>query len=87
MLGINPILEIMNSNNGITRSITIPRIQLELDEVVDGRKCSILFPETKPEPVLEVEKTLTRKLSEKIRKKRRSSFTTFQIIDENNCGM
>ena len=90
MLGIDHIMEMMHSNNGLTKSLTIPRIQLELDEVHDGRKCSILYPESKrrsssilyPESkrgsILELEKP---------RKKRKSSFSTFQIIDENNCGM
>ena len=72
----------MNSNNGLHRhlskSLTIPRIQVELDEVIDGRKCSILYPESKRGSILELEKP---------RKKRKSSFSTFQIIDENNCGM
>ena len=55
----------------------IPTIQLELDDALDGRRCSILFPDKKSER-LDVEKT---------RNKRKSSFATFQIIDENNCGM
>ena len=91
MLGIDQIMEMMHSNNGLTKSLTIPRIQVELDEVHDNRKCSILYPESKrgskssilyPESkrgsILELEKP---------RKKRKSSFSTFQIIDENNCGM
>ena len=60
-----------------TNGMIIPTIQLELDDALDGRRCSILFPEKKSEK-LDVEKT---------RNKRKSSFATFQIIDENNCGM
>ena len=82
MLNINPIMEMMNSNNGLHRhlskSLTIPTIQVELDEDSDSRKFSILYPESKRGSLLE---------SEKPRKKRKSSFSTFQIIDENNCGM
>ena len=74
---------INESNNGITKRLTIPTIRLEVDEALDDRKCSpfddrkFLFPENKSEPL--------RRLS--TRKKRESSFSTFQIIDENNCGM
>ena len=60
-----------------TNGMKIPTIQLELDDALDGRRCSILFPDKKSER-LDVEKT---------RNKRKSSFATFQIIDENNCGM
>ena len=68
-----------NSNNGLSKyKMSIPTIQLELDDALDGRRCSILFPDKNPTPHHEEEKT---------RKKRKSSFATFQIIDENNCGM
>ena len=68
-----------NSNNGLSKyKMSIPTIQLELDDALDGRRCSILFPDKNPTPHQE---------EEKARKKRKSSFATFQIVDENNCGV
>ena len=68
-----------NSNNGLNKyKMSIPTIQLELDDALDGRRCSILFPDKNPTPHHEEEKR---------RKKRKSSFATFQIVDENNCGV
>ena len=72
-------MENKNSNNGLSKhKISIPTIHLELDDALDGRRCSILFPDKNPTPLHEQENT---------RKKRKSSFATFQIVNENNCGV
>ena len=55
--------------------VKVPTIQLELDDALN-RRCSILFPEKNSESA-----------AEQIRKDRKQSFATFQIVDENNCGM
>ena len=63
--------------SGITKmkDVKIPTIQLELDDALN-RRCSILFPDKNSESPAEQQ-----------RKERKNSFATFQIVDENNCGM
>ena len=57
------------------QKMSIPSIHVDLDDALN-RRCSVLFPENKL--------TIS---AEESRKKRKSSFATFQIVDEHNCGM
>ena len=59
----------------IPRIQSIPSIQLEVDDALE-RRCSILFPGKNLESPAEQQ-----------RNGRKASFATFQIVDENNCGM
>ena len=57
------------------KDVKIPTIQLELDDALN-RRCSILFPDQNSESPAEQQ-----------RKERKPSFATFQIVNEDNCGM